>query len=54
MFGKVKRKEYLDYLTSVRKEERNAELLGLHITPKTIEQVRAEFEAEFGSIYMNM
>ena len=54
MFGKVKRKEYLDYLTSVRKEERNAELLGLHITPKTIEQVRAEFEAEFGSIYVEM
>lgn len=54
MFGKVKRKEYLDYLTSVRKEERNAELLGLHITPKTIEQVRAEFEEQFGSIYVEM
>ena len=53
MTGRVKRKEYLQYLLSVRKAERHSELLGLNVEPKPIEQVRAEFEAEHGSIYMN-
>jgi hypothetical protein len=50
--GRVKRKEYLQYLLSVRKAERHSELLGLKIKPKTIEEIRAEFEGEYGSIYI--
>lgn len=50
--GRVKRKEYLDYYLSVRVDERMAEQLGLHITPKSIQQIRDEFEKEHGSIYI--
>ena len=52
-WGRVKRREYLQYLVSVRDEEHQARMLGLTIKPKSIEVVRAEFEKQFGSIYIN-
>ena len=52
-WGRVKRREYLQYLVSVRDEEHQARMLGLKIESKSIEAVRAEFEKQFGSIYIN-
>ena len=53
--GRVKKKEYLRFLASVRKEEQYAELLGHQVVPKTIEEVRTEFEQRYEtSIYMNI
>ena len=52
-WGRVKRREYLQYLISVRDEEHQARMLGLKIEAKSIEVVRAEFEKQFGSIYIN-
>ncbi len=49
----MKRREYLQYLISVRDEEHQARMLGLKIEAKSIEEVRAEFEKQFGSIYIN-
>lgn len=50
--GQVKRKEYLMYLVAVREEETQAELKGIKIKPKSIASIRAEFEQEHGSIYL--
>ena len=52
--GRVKRKEYLMYLVAVREEDTSAEQMGLKIKAKSIAQVRAEFEREHGSIYVNI
>ncbi len=52
--GRVKRKEYLMYLVAVREEESQSEQMGLKIKAKSIAQVRAEFEREHGSIYVNI
>ena len=52
--GRVKRKEYLMFLLGVRKEEKQARDLGLKVETKPIEDIRAEFEEQFGSIYMEM
>lgn len=49
--GRVKRKEYLTYLVSVREEEAIARQNGLTVTAKSIEQIKVGFEKEFGSIY---
>lgn len=49
--GRVKRKEYLRYLVNVRQEEMIARQIGLTITVKSIEQIRLDYEKEFGSIY---
>lgn len=49
--GRVKRMEYLKYLANVRAEEQKAVDMGYRITRKSIEEVREEFEAQFGSIY---
>ena len=51
-WGRVKRKEYLEYLVAMREEEHQAEMLGLKIKAKSIETVRREFELEHGSIYV--
>ena len=51
--GKVKRKEYLMYLVAVREEELQAEQRGLKIKPKSIAEIRAEFERKNGSIYLD-
>lgn len=53
-WGRVKRREYLQYLVGIREEERQAEMLGLKIKAKSIEAVRQEFELEHGSIYMDL
>ena len=50
----MKRKEYLMFLVSVRDDEKLAWQLGLKIEPKPIEDIRAEFEAEHGSIYIDV
>jgi predicted transcriptional regulator with HTH domain len=50
-FGRVKRKAYLMYLLAIRKEERYLHDLGRAVEPKPIEEIRAAFEAEHGSIY---
>jgi hypothetical protein len=49
--GKVKRKEYLMYVLSVREEESLAQQRGLKIKIKSIETIREEFEEQCGSIY---
>ena len=53
-WGRVKRKEYLQFLMAIREEEHQAEMLGLKIKAKSIEVVRREFELEHGSIYMDL
>ena len=52
--GSVKRREYLMSLVAEREDERLAEQLGLKTRPKSIAQIRAEFEREHGSIYMEI
>lgn len=51
--GRVKRKEYLMYLVAEREDESLAEQTGLKVRPKSIAEIRAEFEREHGSIYMD-
>ena len=47
--GQVKRREYQLYLLAVRQEEeRNGVAEG-----KSIEEIRAEFESQFGSIFLD-
>ena len=53
-FGKVVKRSYQLYLLQVRSEERMAIQRGPHIEPKTIEQVRAEYEEEHGSRFMEI
>ena len=52
--GKVKRREYLLYLTDVRVKEQELEDKGEKVVPKSIDEIRAQFEKEHGSIYMNI
>lgn len=52
--GRVKRMEYLKYLANVRAEEQKAVDMGYRITRKSIEEVREEFESQFGSIWMEI
>ena len=54
MEGRVKRREYLMYLAEIRKEEKYRHAAGCRIEPKPIEEIRAEFEAQHGSIYINI
>ena len=42
------------YLVAVREDESQSEQMGLKIKAKSIAQVRAEFEREHGSIYVNI
>ena len=50
----IKRKEYLLYLANVRAEEQQAIDMGYHITRKSIEEIREEFQAKFGSIWLEI
>ena len=51
--GKVKKKAYLKYVMDVREDESLADQLGLNKFPhKSISQIRREFEAKNGSIYV--
>ena len=54
MKGKVKRKAYLDYLVKIRAEEEEARKYGHRITSKSIDEIRAEFEQKYGSIYVEI
>lgn len=49
--GKVKRLEYLRYLLAERDDEQLAIQMGHNIKPRSIEQIRENFESEHGSIY---
>jgi hypothetical protein len=52
--GKVKSREYLMHLVDVRVKEAELKERGEQVTPKTIVEIRAEFEQEHGSIYINI
>ena len=52
--GQVKRKEYLMYLVTACEDRKLATQLGLHIEAKSNEEMRAKFEQEQGSIYLNL
>jgi hypothetical protein len=43
--------EYLLYLAAVREDESLAEQAGMELLPKSIEEIRAAFEQQFGGIY---
>ena len=49
--GRVQSRKYQLYLLAIRKEERYLHDLGRAVEPKPIEEIRAAFEAEHGSIY---
>lgn len=53
-FGKVVKRSYQLYLLQVRSEERMAIQMGYRIEPKTIEQIRAEYEENNGSRFENI
>ena len=53
-FGKVVKRSYQLYLLEVRDDERMALQRGYRIRPKTIEQIRAEYEEEHGSRFMEI
>ena len=50
--GKVKKKEYLKYVMEVREDESLADQLKIQFPHKSISQIRKEFEAKNGSIYV--
>ena len=52
--GGVKRKAYFNYLQEVRDREATARNLGLRIAAKSLEEVRAEYEKENISIFINL
>lgn len=52
--GKVKSREYLMHLVDVRVKEAELKERGEQVTPKIIVEIRAEFEQEHGSIYINI
>ena len=50
--GKIKRKAYLKYVLQVREDESLADQLKVQFPHKSIEQIRRDFEAKNGSIYV--
>lgn len=50
--GKVKKKAYLKYVLQVREDESLAEQLKVQIPHKTLTEIRQDFEAKNGSIYV--
>ena len=50
--GKVKQKAYLKYVLDVREDESLADQLKIQFPHKSISQIRREFEAKNGSIYV--
>ena len=50
--GKVKQKAYLKYVMEVREDESLADQLKIQFPHKSINQIRREFEAKNGSIYV--
>ena len=51
--GRIKRREYLMFLVAVRDREPRAREMNLHVRKKRLREIRAEFEAQHGSIYMD-
>lgn len=52
--GQVKCKQYLDYLADTRCAEFELRDQGVTVVHKSIEEIRAKYESEFGSIYINI
>ena len=52
--GRIKRKEYLEYLTEQREAERYASQLTEEFKPKSITMIREEFKISYCSIYENI
>ncbi len=52
--GRVKSREYLLYLASLREEEAKAEAQGMAVEHEDVETVRARFEQRYGTIYINI
>ena len=50
--GMVKKKAYLKYVLEVREDESLADQLKIQFPHKSISQIRREFEAKNGSIYV--
>lgn len=50
--GRIKRREYLKFLATTRCEEQWAMKNGEEIEPKSIEEIRKEFENLYGSIFL--
>ena len=50
--GRVKRKEYQEFLVKVREGEAKDKKMGKEVIPKSIEYLRIQFEEEHGSVYM--
>ena len=51
--GRIKRREYLMFALAIRLEEQEAEEKGQEVVPKTIEEIRAAYEKEHGSIFLD-
>ena len=52
--GKVKRYDYLMFALDIRHGEAEKEELGETFEPRSIADIRKEFEQEHGSIYLNI
>ena len=50
--GKVKKKAYLRFVLQVREDESLADQLKVQIPHKTLTEIRQDFEAKNGSIYV--
>lgn len=50
--GKVKKKAYLRFVLQMREDESLAEQLKVQIPHKTLTEIRQDFEAKNGSIYV--
>ena len=51
--GKIKRREYLMFALEIRYEEQEAEDNQLPVVAKSIEEIRSEYENQYGSIFLN-
>jgi hypothetical protein len=52
--GKVKKKAYLKYVLAVREDESLADQLKVQLPHKTLTEIRQDFEAKNGSIYVEL
>ena len=52
--GRVQSRQYQLYLLKVRSDERMAVLRGLPVREKPIEEIRAEYEAKFGTRFIEI
>ena len=50
--GKIKKKAYLKYVLQVREDESLADQLKVQLPHKTLTEIRRDFEAKNGSIYV--